>query len=112
MSRDLAAANAGAGCLEPGWRLVAEEDERRVVQRAGLRLWVTDEEIEAGAEAPRIGDLVAVRLAAGLPAARPGSTPRAATAASPPRALCCSTVSTSTSARKARCPSSARPRAA
>jgi hypothetical protein len=72
MSRDLAAADAGTVCLEPGWRVVGDDDGRRVVQRSGLRLWVTDGEIEAGAEAPRPGDLVAVRLAAGLPAAAPG----------------------------------------
>jgi hypothetical protein len=72
MSRDLAAANAGGGCLEPGWRLVGEEDGRRVVERSGLRLWVSDQEIEAEEGAPRIGDVVAVRLAAGLPAVSPG----------------------------------------
>jgi hypothetical protein len=72
MSRDLAAANAGTGCREPGWRIVGEEDGRRVVERGRLRLWVTDDEIEAGPDAPRIGDVVAVRLAAGLPAFSPG----------------------------------------
>jgi hypothetical protein len=72
LSHELAAANEGTGCMEPGWQLIGEEDGRRVVQRSGLRLWVADEEIEAGAEAPRIGDLVAVRLAADLPALSPG----------------------------------------
>jgi hypothetical protein len=72
MALDLAAANAGTGCLEPGWRLVGEEDGRRVVQRGGLRLWVTDDEIVAGGAALRIGEPVAVRMPADLPAFSPG----------------------------------------
>jgi hypothetical protein len=72
MSHDLAAANEGTGCLDPGWRLVAEEDGRHVVERGGLRLWVTDEEIATGAGGPRIGDAAAVRLSADLPALSPG----------------------------------------
>jgi hypothetical protein len=71
MSRDLAAVNAGTGCREPGWRIVGEEDGRRVVEKGGLRLWVADAEIEDGG-ALRIGDIVTVRLAAGLPANSPG----------------------------------------
>jgi hypothetical protein len=72
MSRELAAANAGTGCREPGWRIVGDEDGRRVVENDGLRLWVTDDEIEAEADALRIGEVVAVRLTAGLPAFSPG----------------------------------------
>lgn len=70
MSHELDAANGGAGCREPGWRVVgAEEDGRRVVERGGLRLWVSADEIAAGAG---IGDIVWVRLPAGLPAYSPG----------------------------------------
>jgi hypothetical protein len=72
LSPALAGANEGTGCREPGWLLVAEADGRRVVERGGLRLWVTEEEIEADEGAPRIGDAVAVRLPAGLPAFSPG----------------------------------------
>ena len=48
------------------------EDGRCVVQRGGLRLWVTDDEIEAGGDARCIGDRLAVRMPAGLPAYSPG----------------------------------------
>ncbi len=72
ISHELAAANSGTGCVEPGWQLVEEGEGRRVVQKGGLRLWVTDEEIEAARNAPRVGDLVAVRLPACLPGFSPG----------------------------------------
>ena len=69
LSHELAAANEGAGHLEAGWRVIGEEDGRRVVQRGDLRLWVAADEVTAGA---RIGDAVAVRLPADLPAFSPG----------------------------------------
>ena len=69
LSHELDGANGGDACLEPGWRIVGEEDDRRVVQRGGLRLWVAVDEVEGGA---RIGDAVSVRLPAGLPAYSPG----------------------------------------
>lgn len=72
LSYELTAANEGTGWLQPGWRVVAEEDARWVVQRAGLRLWVTAEDIETAGGAPRIGDTVAVRRSADLPALSPG----------------------------------------
>jgi hypothetical protein len=69
LSHELAAANEGVGHLEMGWRVISEEDGRRIVQRGGLRLWVGADEIAAGA---RIGDAVTVRLPADLPAFSPG----------------------------------------
>jgi hypothetical protein len=69
LSHDLAQANEGSGYLEAGWRVVGEEDERLVVERAGLRLWVTEGEI-AGPAA--IDGTVSVRLPADLPAYSPG----------------------------------------
>ena len=82
----LDAANAGAGCLEPGWRVVGEEDGRRVVQRGGLRLWVADKEIEAGRtpRAPATSSPSGCPRA--FPGSRPASTARTATAASRRRA--------------------------
>jgi hypothetical protein len=69
MSHELSAANAGAGCLEPGWRVVGEDGGRHVVQRGGLRLWVAAEEIAGGTAT---GDDVALRLPAELPLYSPG----------------------------------------
>jgi hypothetical protein len=69
LSAALAAANAGAGRLEPGWRVVGEDGPSLIVQRDGLRLWVAPEEVEAGA---RVGDAVSLRLPADLPAYSPG----------------------------------------
>jgi hypothetical protein len=73
MSHQLAAANGGTSCLEAGWRILAEEDGRWIVQRGGLRLWADDGEIaSAGGGPPQIGDVVAVRLPADLPLFSPG----------------------------------------
>jgi hypothetical protein len=72
MSHDLAAANEGSGCVDPGWRVVADEDGRFVAERGGLRLWVTAEEVATDVGGPRTGDVVAVRLSADLPALSPG----------------------------------------
>ncbi len=72
LSYELAAANEGTGWLQPGWRVVAQEDGRWVVQRADLRLWVTAEDIETGGGASGIGDAVAVRHSTDLPALSPG----------------------------------------
>ena len=72
LSYELAAVNAGTGWLQPGWRVVAEEDERWVVERGGLRLWVTAGDIETDGGALRIGDVVAVRHSSDLPALSPG----------------------------------------
>jgi hypothetical protein len=69
ISHELAAANEGTGCLEPGWRVVGDEDGRRVVRRGGLRLWVAPDEIPAGA---RVGDAVSLRVPADVPAFSPG----------------------------------------
>jgi hypothetical protein len=69
LSHELAAANEGTGCLEPGWLVVDEEDGRLVVQRGGLRLWVAADEVAGEA---RTGELVSVRLPADLPAYSPG----------------------------------------
>ncbi|HMN99223.1 MAG TPA: T3SS effector HopA1 family protein [Miltoncostaeaceae bacterium] len=69
ISHELMAANEGAGCLEPGWRVVGEDDDQRIVQRSGLRLWVARDELHAGAD---VGDIVALRLPADAPAYSPG----------------------------------------
>lgn len=72
LSHALSAANEGTGFLEPGWRVVAEEhDGRRVVERGGLRLWVTPGET-GGGDPPRTGDVVALRRPTDLPALSPG----------------------------------------
>ncbi len=71
-SYELAVANASTGCLEPGWRIVAEDDGHWVVERASLRLWVTAAEIVTDDGAPDIGRDVMVRLPADLPALSPG----------------------------------------
>ncbi len=70
LTHELAAANEGAGCLEPGWRLVGEDDGRLIVQRGGLRLWAGPEEVVAGGTG--MGDAVALRLPPDLPAYSPG----------------------------------------
>jgi hypothetical protein len=69
LSQELSNANGGTGCLESGWRVVDAEDERLVVRRGELRLWVTDDEVTGRA---RIGDSVSVLLPADLPAYSPG----------------------------------------
>ena len=69
MSHELSAANAGAGCLEPGWRVVGKDEGRHIVQRGGLRLWVAAEEMVGGTAT---GDDVALRLPAELPLYSPG----------------------------------------
>ena len=72
LSHELTAANEGTGYLEPGWRVVAADGERWVVQRADLRLWVTAGDIETEADPPGIGDAVALRHSGDLPALSPG----------------------------------------
>ena len=72
LSNELAAANASTGCMEPGWRVVAEAGERHVVERAGLRLWVESTEVSPGHGSLSVGDEVTVRLPASLPALSPG----------------------------------------
>jgi hypothetical protein len=72
LSCELAAANEGAGWLEPGWRVVGYDDGRWVVQRADLRLWVTPDDIEFEGDAPRAGEVVALRQSADMPALAPG----------------------------------------
>ena len=69
ISHELVAANEGTGYLEPGWRVVGDEDGQRVVQRSGLRLWVDADEIRDRA---RVGDVVSLRLPADVPAFSPG----------------------------------------
>jgi hypothetical protein len=72
LSDELAAANEGAGNLEPGWRVIAADGGRWVVQRSDLRLWVTAEDIAAAAGPLGVGDAVALRHRADQPALSPG----------------------------------------
>lgn len=73
LSPELAAANLGTGCLDPGWRLVGQDDGRHIVERSGLRLWVSPNEIAAIDQgAPRFGDIVAIRLPPDAPEYSPG----------------------------------------
>ncbi|MBJ7456754.1 MAG: hypothetical protein JHC74_11905 [Thermoleophilia bacterium] len=69
LSGELAAANTSTGCREPGWRVVADEGDLRVVRRGALRLWVAADETPPGTG---IGDVVAIRLPSDLPAYSPG----------------------------------------
>jgi hypothetical protein len=52
--------------------VIAADGTRWIVERAGLRLWVTDDDIAADGGTPQTGDTVAVRLPADLPALSPG----------------------------------------
>jgi hypothetical protein len=61
----LAAANAGRGCLETGWHLLGRDGARAVATRGGPALWLDAAAVEAGAG-------VAVRLPRDLPAISPG----------------------------------------
>lgn len=72
LSYELAAANEGAGWREPGWRVLGRDDDRWVIQRADLRLWVTTGEIETDEGGPRAGDEVALHHGNDLPARSPG----------------------------------------
>jgi class II lanthipeptide synthase len=64
LSERLAAANAGTGPWDPGWRVVGHDDGRTIVERARLRLWVrADEMAHAGDATPPEGAEVAVLLA-------------------------------------------------
>ena len=73
LSHELAAANCGTGCVDPGWRLIDEDDGRYVVERRALRLWVRPDEItptEGGTLTP--GETVAIRLPSDVPEFSPG----------------------------------------
>jgi hypothetical protein len=72
LSHELVGANEGTGFLEAGWRVVAADGERWIVQRADLRLWVTAGDIETAADPLGIGDAVALRHPGDLPALSPG----------------------------------------
>jgi len=70
LSHVLAEANAGTGCLEPGWRFVGTDGDRLVVERDGLRLWVRRDELEP--RDPAAGDAVAVHMPKDAPELSPG----------------------------------------
>jgi hypothetical protein len=73
LSEELAAANSGIGCLDPGWAYVGREDDRHVVERGSLRLWVGADEIDlTGVRQPTPGDLVSIRLPPDVPEFSPG----------------------------------------
>jgi hypothetical protein len=62
----LSDANHGSGSLESGWKVVAREDGRLVVERAGLRLWAAPESVAAN------GNGAAVRMPKELLRLSPG----------------------------------------
>jgi hypothetical protein len=73
LSAALAAANCGTGSLDRGWCVVGHDDGRHIVERSGLRLWVSSDEIDAiGRSAPSPGDIVALRLPPDAPEYSPG----------------------------------------
>jgi hypothetical protein len=67
----LSAANLGTGCAEGQWRVVAVDGPHTIVERHGLRLWVTADEVVAGHGAGP-GDEVSIRLPNALPHRSPG----------------------------------------
>jgi class II lanthipeptide synthase len=57
----LSAANPGHGSQEGGWRVHGFEDDRVVVEREGLRLWVNSDDVLAG-DACEVAANTAVRV--------------------------------------------------
>jgi hypothetical protein len=61
--QELSDANTGRGSFEPGWTVRSLEPERVVVERDGLSLWATKDEVVAeGAGDVSVGSPVRVRL--------------------------------------------------
>ncbi|MGN9914460.1 T3SS effector HopA1 family protein [Phytohabitans sp. LJ34] len=67
----LSAANLGTGSAEGQWRVVGVDGQHTVVDRHGLQLWVTADELVAGHGAGP-GDEVSIRLPNALPHRSPG----------------------------------------
>jgi HopA1 effector protein family len=60
---DLSAANAGSGSREAGWRVHAIDQERIVVERHGLHLWMEADQLCLGNDPhPEVGMPVSIRL--------------------------------------------------
>jgi HopA1 effector protein family len=60
---ELSAANAGSGTREAGWRVHAIDQDRIVVERNGLRLWMkTDQVCLTNGSRPEVGVPVSIRL--------------------------------------------------